>query len=214
MRRGFTIVELIIVITVLGILTTMAVFGASAMMERSRNDEAESKVATLRAALEKYYSENNEYPSAASLAGGGDGRNLSSTQYNTIAATLKVPVDVLRNGTYKFVPCAVSGSLCCTMNGSNECQLPAGDGSSRYLMYMTRTATQATSGARLTYKAPAGTSGCTYYFTESMTPKENGYGAYFLMYRNYTDTDWWTTWRVYVSNEGKSWRGDWCAVAG
>jgi len=211
--RGYTIAELIVVIAVLGILVTMSTFGATALLEENRNSDAQSKVSILRSALERYYSVNNEYPSAASLAGGGNGRSLTDTQYKSIASTLNVNVDVLQKGTYKFVPCAVSGGLCCTMNGSSECELPAGDGSSRYIMYMTRTATEAANGARLTYKAPPGTSGCTYYFTESGSANENGYGAYFLMYRNYTDTNWWTTWRVYPSIQGKSYRGDWCAIA-
>lgn len=209
---GFTIVELVIVITVLGILTTLAVFGSSAMLESTRNSEAESKVVTLKSALEKYYAENNEYPSAISLAGGGNGRSLTNAQYDSIAATLKVNVDVLKNGTYKFVPCAVGGSLCCTMNGSNECALPTTDGNSRYIMYVTRTATQATGGARLTYKAPSNTSGCVYWFTETVHPDELGYNGYFLMYRNYSDTAGWTTWRVYSSDRGKVGRGAWCAI--
>lgn len=208
---GFTIVELIVVITVLAVLTTLAVFGASAMQERSQNAEAESKVATLRSALEKYHSENNEYPSAITLAGGGNGRSLTNAQYNVIAGTLKVNANVLRDGTYKFVPCAVSGSLCCTMNASNECVIPDTDGSSRYIMYFTRTATQASNGTALTFKAPV--SGCTYTFPQSDATVENGYSAYFLMYRDYTDSDWWTSWHVYRSDQGENSRGAWCALA-
>jgi len=209
--RGFTIVELIIVITVIGVLSTLAVFGASAMLERSRNSEAESKIATLRSALEKYYSVNNEYPSAAMLAGGENGRSLTTARYNSIASTLKVGVDVLRNGTYKFVPCANGSNLCCTMNASNECDL-SGDGETRYIIYTTKTSTQATSGAGLTFKAPV--SGCTYTLSQAQNPTENGYSGYYLMYRDYTDTNWWTTWHVYRSDQGRNARGDWCAVAG
>lgn len=209
MKRGFTIIEIIVVITVLGILTTLAVFGSNAMLERANNSEAESKIATLRSALEKYYSANNEYPSASSLVGSGNGRNLTNAQYDTMAATLKVNVDVLRNGTYKFVPCANGSSLCCTMNGSNECDLSA-DGETRYIMYVTRNLTHATNGTALTFKAPV--SGCTYGFPQSQTTLDNGYAGYYLMYRNYTDTNWWTSWRVFSSDKGKHTRGDWCAA--
>jgi prepilin-type N-terminal cleavage/methylation domain-containing protein len=211
MKRGFTIVELVIVITVLGVLTTIAAFGASAMMERSRNSEAESKVATLRSALEKYHTKNNEYPSAITLAGGGNGRALTSAQYDSIASELNVNVDVLKNGTYKFVPCAVGSNLCCTMNASNECEIPASDGNSRYIMYFTRTATHATNGTALTFKAPV--SGCTYTFPASINASENGYSAYYLMYRDYTEPDWWYSWHVYRSDQGKNSRGSYCALA-
>jgi len=210
MKRGFTIAELTIVLTVLAILMSLAVLGSSAMLERSRANDALSKVQIIASALEKYYNENGEYPSAASLAGGGNGRALTAAQYNAIASTLQVKPDVLSGGMYKFVPCAVSGSLCCTMNASNECALPASDGESRYIMYMTRTATEAASGAQLTFKVPV--SGCIYYFKPSATADENGYSSYLLMFRNYNDPDWWTSWRVYTSQRDKTWRGSYCDV--
>ena len=199
MNRGYTIIELVVVISVLAILITMAAFGTSTAIDRGRNSEAKSKLLAIKSALEKYYAKNNEYPSAESLANGGDGRNLSDAQYNTIASTLDISKDVLKGGSYKFVPCVVSGSPCTiTQNDS------------RAIIYMTRMASDVSSNVQRAYTTPS--SGCDYRFLKADTSNEYGYTAFFLSYRDPTNSDWWTQWNVYQSDHGRMWRGDWCPV--
>lgn len=66
MRRissGFTIVEMIIVIVVIGILTIVGVSSYFQILAGARDSQTAAKVASLAEALEGYYSENGEYPS-------------------------------------------------------------------------------------------------------------------------------------------------------
>ena len=200
MNRGYTIVELIVVITVLGLLITLAAVGASTMLDRGRNAEARSKLATIKSGLEKYYAKNNEYPSAQSLAGGGDGRNLSNAQYQTIATTLEVPLDVLKGGQYKFVPCVVSNSPCTVTANDN-----------RSIIYLTRMASDVSSATARTYIMPS--SGCSYTFPAPATPNDAGYTSFYLAYRDPSNSDSWTQWNVVQSNQGPLTRGAWCAIA-
>lgn len=54
-RRGFTIVELIITITIMGILLTLAVVNISATQVRARDDERKSDIETIATNLESFY---------------------------------------------------------------------------------------------------------------------------------------------------------------
>lgn len=54
-RRGFTIVELIITITIMGILLTLAVINVSSTQMNARDDERKADAEALSSSLEAYY---------------------------------------------------------------------------------------------------------------------------------------------------------------
>ncbi len=67
-RRGFTVVELVITITIMGILITLAVVNLNSSQVNARDTERKSDVESLVANLEAYY--NNTNP-ATTTGGGG-----------------------------------------------------------------------------------------------------------------------------------------------
>jgi len=70
-RRGFTIVELIITITIMGILLTLAVVNLNTTQISSRDVERKTDIETIATALEAYYNSNDtSHSGAADLAGG------------------------------------------------------------------------------------------------------------------------------------------------
>lgn len=199
MKRGFTIVEILVVIAVLSILITLAAFGSTFVLNDGRNSEGLSKMSIIKGALERYYSQNNEYPSAASLAGGGNGRSLSTAQYSSIANTLKVNIDALNTGRYKFMPCANGSALCCTVNANGECELQNTD--TKFIVYMTRSAADVTGSTARSFKTLTNT-GCIYTLPAPITSDETGYSAYFLAYFNPSDQNPTNQWRWYTSDVG------------
>lgn len=54
-RRGFTIVELIITITIMGILLTLAVVNVSATQVKARDDERKSDIESIANNLESFF---------------------------------------------------------------------------------------------------------------------------------------------------------------
>jgi len=67
-NRGFTIVELLIVIVVIGILAGLVITTYNGIQQKARNTERQTDLKTLQAQLEAYYAENDShYPSLTDL---------------------------------------------------------------------------------------------------------------------------------------------------
>ncbi len=66
-RSGFTIVELLIVIVVIGILAAIVLNTFSGVQARARNTERQTDMKSLASQMEIYYSSNAGYPLASAL---------------------------------------------------------------------------------------------------------------------------------------------------
>ncbi|MDQ5932057.1 MAG: ral secretion pathway protein [Patescibacteria group bacterium] len=61
-RSGFTIVELLVVIVVIGILAAITIVAYAGVQQRSRDADRKTDVATITKALELFYTDNGTYP--------------------------------------------------------------------------------------------------------------------------------------------------------
>lgn len=74
-RRGFTVVEIIITVTIMGILLVLAVVNLNATQVKARDDERRADVEAIASAFETYYQrgtltvEPGTYPSTATSSG-------------------------------------------------------------------------------------------------------------------------------------------------
>jgi len=69
MKKGFTLVELLIVIIIIGILATMAVPQYQKMVNRAKWAEAIQLVDSLKTAENLYYAENSKWTTATIASG-------------------------------------------------------------------------------------------------------------------------------------------------
>jgi type II secretion system protein G len=60
--RGFTLIELLVVMTIIGTLLAIAVPRYFRTLERARETVLHHDLAILREAIDKYYSDLNQYP--------------------------------------------------------------------------------------------------------------------------------------------------------
>jgi len=65
--HGFTIVELIIVVIVIGIVVSLGIVSFTQVQTNVRNDQRVADVTTIAEGLEDYYRANGVYPSCATM---------------------------------------------------------------------------------------------------------------------------------------------------
>lgn len=64
---GFTMIEILVVVAVIGILSTIGVVAFIKVQTDSRDSQRSTRVTVISEALEKYYQKNGEYPSCAQM---------------------------------------------------------------------------------------------------------------------------------------------------
>ena len=92
-NRGFTLIELMIVVAVVGLLTAIAYPSYQKYILKSRRSDAKNAVLDLASREERFFSVNNAYTSNAASLGYGAGSafpipvNASGTSYYTLSVT-------------------------------------------------------------------------------------------------------------------------------
>lgn len=66
-ESGFTIVELLIVIVVIGILAALVVTTFAGIQRKARNTERETDIKAIHGQLEAYFAQNNSYPADGAI---------------------------------------------------------------------------------------------------------------------------------------------------
>lgn len=66
-QQGFTVIELIVVLVVIGILVSLIVFSYSGVRSRDRDALRQADIETLQSHLEVFYAEHSRYPTLSQL---------------------------------------------------------------------------------------------------------------------------------------------------
>ena len=82
-QKGFTIVELLIVIVVIGILAALVITTYNGIQQKGRNTERTTDLKALQGQLEAYYVQNTRYPTSTDLG------STSANNVTFITASMK-----------------------------------------------------------------------------------------------------------------------------
>lgn len=86
-RKGFTLFELLIVIMIVGILSSLGFSQFGKMVEKSRVAEAKTILGNIRTSQRAYFLDNFAYTSEMDMVGLNAPTNCTSTHYFSYAVT-------------------------------------------------------------------------------------------------------------------------------
>ena len=120
-NKGFTIVELLIVIVVIGILALLVITTYSGIQAKARNSKRQTDLASIQTHLEAFYNENGYYPNrddmntASFITGQMKGLDptalVDPSNPNQATTTPFVSAPVAKS--YSYQPTAADGTTAC-----------------------------------------------------------------------------------------------------
>lgn len=113
-QTGFTIVEVVIVVVLLGVLLTVGLMSFTSSQNRGKKEAAIAVADKVKLALSTYYGEKDRYPQAQSGASGVTG--YLSSKGDSATAT-----EFSNTAKYVYTATTAAGAAC-SDTGTNKCE--------------------------------------------------------------------------------------------
>ncbi|MBI4878237.1 MAG: type II secretion system protein GspG [Planctomycetes bacterium] len=104
--RGFSLMELMVVIAILGILSTIVVRNVMPLLDKGKINATRASIEALKSAVNNYYMNNNRLPDTIELVTQPDPKNLDEPYIEDTGALFdswENPFDYKVEGGRKFV---------------------------------------------------------------------------------------------------------------
>lgn len=101
MKKGFTLIEMLVVIGIMALLTALASFNFNQARARSRDIQRKSDMKQLQSALEAYKNDYGYYPNQASLSGLNTHLLTISASFPYIKAAFKDPKEAQSTNSWR-----------------------------------------------------------------------------------------------------------------
>ena len=117
-QHGFTLLELLIVIVIIGILALLIIPNITSAPKKARDTKRKTDIVTLRKALEEYFVNNNVYPPSSGTVGTGGVLAELTTGSAPIVKTL--PTDPKNASPYVYTYTPANSNSTYTLNACLE----------------------------------------------------------------------------------------------
>lgn len=98
-RQGFTIIELLVVLAVIALISSLIFVQMQQARSRARDAEREEEIKTIQSALALYVVSNSLYPVYTGVLTGSDPVSLALVGSNSLS---QVPMDPINDGNFKY----------------------------------------------------------------------------------------------------------------
>lgn len=105
MKKGFTLIEVLVAVTIIAVLVSIGVVSYSSVNKRSRDAKRKGDIEQIRSALEMYRADIGSYPNLGS-GSWADASGLSATLVSTYLPA--IPSDP-KSQTYRYKATNISG---------------------------------------------------------------------------------------------------------
>ena len=96
--RGFTLIELMVVVAIIGILMAAGLIAYSGAQRNARDAQRRADLDAISKAWEMYYQDNGQYPSFATVSTLGSWNNIPLSYF----PSTRIPIDPINNSTYYY----------------------------------------------------------------------------------------------------------------
>jgi len=97
MKKGYTLIEILIVVAIIAILSVAGVFMIGGKIKSARDEKRKSDIHDIQMGLEQYYLNEEEYPATGSLNWGG---SMKDTSGNVLVS--HIGEDPINEGAYQY----------------------------------------------------------------------------------------------------------------
>lgn len=111
MFKGFTLVELLITISIIAVLAAVGLVVYTSVMKQGRDAKRQSDLRTIQSALEQYYADNFSYPPASLPAP----PNPLKSPDNSKTYLNQMPSDPTSSRSYYYARAGTSYELCAAL---------------------------------------------------------------------------------------------------
>lgn len=122
--KGFTIVELLIVIVVIGILAALVITTFTGIQQKARNTERETDIKAMQGQIEAYYAQNGKYPTLGNMNDdswrGTNMKGLDKEALRDPKSASYTLADTAAADVYSYHVTASDGTTSCD-NSTNDC---------------------------------------------------------------------------------------------
>jgi len=137
-RSGFTLIEVLIVATIISLLASVGITSYSSFNQSSRDARRKADLEQVRGALELYRSNNSAYPTPGGTYGLPFGTAGLSDATNTYMS--KIPQDPKSSYSYFYtvdsgdytIGSLLEGTSTCLASSGTDCQTTAGEQACNY----------------------------------------------------------------------------------